>query len=204
MQKPHKHVSPEEFLLFESTSKTKHEYVDGEVFAMAGGTQAHSLISTNITSILKSKLKGSDCRVHGSDLLVRVESTNSFYYPDAMVDCGTYEKGSSFTKTPALVFEVVSRSTAATDRREKLVGYKSISSLKAYVIVQQTRKHIEIFQRDAQSDWTFDEVHSTGSFELEICPGRTIKVELGDIYDQADLNESPDLQVREEAEIYSW
>ncbi|MDZ4834396.1 MAG: Uma2 family endonuclease [Candidatus Melainabacteria bacterium] len=204
MQKPSKHVSAEEFLAFESSSTSKHEYVNGEVFAMAGGTQAHSLISTNITFILKSKLDGSGCRVHGSELLLRVDASNSFYYPDAMVDCGDYDKDRTFTSSPAIIFEVLSRSTVSIDRREKLVAYKRIPSLKAYVIVQQARQHLEIHRKDANGNWSIEEAESTGRFELEVCPGTAIVIEVEKIYESANVSDGPDLHLREDAEMYAW
>lgn len=204
MQKPSKYVTAEEFLALESSSKSKNEYVDGEVFAMSGGTQAHSLLATNITHVLKFKLKGSHCRVYGSDLLVRIDATNSFYYPDAIVDCGDYVKDSIFTKTPAVIFEVASRSTAAIDRREKLVAYKRIPSLKAYVIVQQSRKQIEIHRKDASGNWSIEQPEPTGHFELEICEGTKFDIDMHDIYESAELSDSPALHVREDAEIYAW
>lgn len=203
MQKPGKHLSAEEYLELETNSSSKHEYVDGEVFAMAGGTQAHSLLSTNICSVLKAQLKGSNCRVHGSDLLVRIDATNSFYYPGAMIDCGEYDRNSTFTKTPAVIFEVVSRSTAVSDRREKLVAYKRIPSLCAYVIVQQTRKQVRIYQRD-EHDWTVQDIETSGNFRLSVCPGTEILIAMEEIYEGADLDDSPNLQVREDNEVNTW
>lgn len=203
MQKPSKHLSAEEFLEFESQSNSKHEYIAGDVFAMSGGTQIHSLISTNISATLKDKIKGSGCRAHGSELLVRVDATDSFYYPDAMIDCGELFKKSTFTKTPAIIFEVASRSTAATDRREKLVAYKRIPTLNAYLIIQQTRKHVRVYRRNG-ADWTEEDVELTGTIKLTVCAGTIIEIDLDDIYDGADLEDSPDLHVRETSEIYAW
>lgn len=203
MHKPQKGLTAEEFLDFESKSTSKHEYFDGEVFTMSGGTQAHSLISTNIISLLKPKMSGSKCRIHGSDLLVRVDATNSFYYPDATIDCGPYDKKSTFTTTPSVIFEVMSPSTALTDRREKLFSYKRVPSLNAYLIVHQTRKQIRIYRRQ-EHGWDVEEVGANGSFEIEVCPGTTISIDVADVYDGAELDDSPDLSVQEEEEVYAW
>jgi Uma2 family endonuclease len=204
MQKPSKHVTAEEFLASEHSSNLKHEYCDGEVFLMAGSTQAHSLISTNITFILKTKLKSSDCRVHGSELLVRVDASNSFYYPDAMVDCGDYHKDNTFTRTPTIIFEVLSQSTVTTDRREKLVAYKRIPSLKAYVIVQQNLRRLEIHRRNEFGNWSIEILEDRADFELDVCPGRIISITLDEVYESTNLGDSNDLHLRENSELYIW
>jgi Uma2 family endonuclease len=197
-------LSVEEYLIFEESARVKHEFVDGQLFAMTGGTQAHSLISSNIVSCLNSKLKGSGCRVHGSDLKVRIDASKSIYYPDASVDCGAYDKSSVYTRTPAIIFEVLSPSTAATDRREKLVAYRQIPSLKAYVIVQQARRRIEIHRKVEQDNWVIEEIGPEDEIVLEPCPGRAITLSLEDVYADTDLSDGPELQVKEDAEVYAW
>lgn len=205
MHYPQYRIRAEEYLRAESTSKCKHEYWDGETFAMPGGTQAHSIISLNISSILKARLKGSGCRAHASDLLVHVEATNSFYYPDALVDCGAYDPNSRFTKTPALIFEVLSPSTASTDRREKLVAYKRIPSLKAYVLIQQARKRIEIYRRE-NDNWTLEQTATGGTIVLAVCPEKDviISIDVEDIYEDSGINDPPNLSVREDFATYVW
>jgi Uma2 family endonuclease len=197
-------LSAEEYLLFEESAKVRHEFVDGELFAMTGGTKAHELITLNIATSLKSSLKGSGCRVYANGLKVRTDAVNSFYYPDVLVDCGSYDKSDKYTETPVIIFEVLSPSTAATDRREKLVAYRRITSLKAYVIVQQTRRRIEVWRKVEQGNWIVEEIGPEDEIALEPCPGRVITLNCEDLYADTDVGGSPDLQVKEDEEIYAW
>jgi len=197
-------MSIEEYLLFEETATTKHEYLDGETFAMTGGTLAHNKISTNILKTLFGQLESSGCNVYMSDVKVRIEANNSFYYPDVLVDCGSYQKERLFVESPSIIFEVLSPSTAATDRREKLVAYKRIPSLKAYVIVQQSRKLISVYLRSNAEDWTIQEMRSNDDFSVELFFGRTVKLSVNEIYEGTDIDDGAKLSIREEAEIYVW
>src|ERR1700678_3274194 len=113
------YITAEEYLTEEAHAPLKHEYVDGRVFVMTGSTLRHNIIASNIQSILRTHVRGSRCRAYIADVKVKVESTNSFYYPDVMVSCDKYDDKSVFTCNPELVVEVLSRSTAAIDRREK-------------------------------------------------------------------------------------
>ena len=126
-------------------------------------------ISTNIAAILRSQLKRSGCRVYTSDALVRIEATNSFYFPDVVVDCGKFDKNALYTSTPTVIFEVLSRSTAMTDRREKLIAYKKIPTLSAYVIVQQAWKCVELHKRLDGEAWSVEEFDANEEFALELC-----------------------------------
>lgn len=205
MAKPEKVVrmSVDEYLRFEESATVKHEYVDGEVFEMTGGTLAHNLIGGNILTLLRARLKGSGCKVYIEAVKVRIESTNSFYYPDLLVDCCAYDGTSVYTTTPVIIFEVLSRSTASTDRREKLIAYKRIPSLKAYVLVHQARKCVEVFRKESDGNWTIQIIESYGELLLETVPGEKIVLTLEEIYDDLNLESSPDLQVREDVETYS-
>lgn len=193
----------EEYLLFEESEGERHEYINGRVFAMSGGTAAHNLISVNIVTSLKTQLKGSGCRAYVSDMKVRVEANNSFYYPDVMIDCGALDRSSVFTAKPIFVFEVLSRSTASIDRREKLLAYQQIPSLEAYLIVHQSRKHVEVYRRQSDEDWTVQEL-GTGDEVCLLCPNRTITISVDEIYEDTNMENSPDLQVRENAEVYLY
>jgi Uma2 family endonuclease len=117
------HMSVDEYLSSEEHASVRREYVDGRVFAMTGVTKRHNIIAGNIYSILRAHVRGSQCRAYISDVKVRVEAANSFYYPDVMVSCEPFDHKSVFTSTPRLIVEVLSRSTAAIDRREKVLAY---------------------------------------------------------------------------------
>lgn len=205
MESPKKQprMTVEEYLLFEESQEVRHEYVNGRIFQMTGGTAAHNLISLNIAASLKMQLKDSGCRAYIADMKVRVEASNSFYYPDVIVDCGSFDRSSVFTSSPIFIFEVLSRSTASTDRREKLLEYQQIPGLKAYLIVHQSRKRVDVYRRESDVDWAEQELGAGDDFELS-CKNRTIKIKVDDIYEDTDMESSPDLHVRENAEVYLY
>ncbi len=197
-------ISVDEYLELEEESSVKHEFVDGEIFEMTGGTQAHNLISTNIFSIINKQARDNGCRAFVSDVKVRVDATNSFYYPDVLVDCGSYVKNSVYSTLPSIIFEVLSPSTAAIDRREKALAYKRIPTLKAYVIVQQAYRRVETYVKGTNCEWT-KTVRTEGMFELEICHGNSIAMSVEEIYMDTEVPDRPDMmKVLEEAAVYSW
>jgi Uma2 family endonuclease len=141
------YVSEEDYLAAEEKATIRHEYVDGAVFAMSGSTDAHNSISGNIFAFIHSRLRGGPCRAYINDMKVRIQVAKSYYYPDVMVSCEGYDAKSVSKSNPVLLVEVLSRSTAQIDRREKLIAYKKIPSLSEYVIVYQDRQQIELYRR---------------------------------------------------------
>jgi len=194
------YISIEEYLANEEIASLRHEYVDGRVFAMTGTTRKHNLISINICLKLTEHLRGSRCRVYMSDVKARVEVTNSFYYPDVMVACDKFDKKSVFTAYPVLIVEVLSRKTAATDRREKAYAYKQIESLQEYLIVHQSRKRVELHRKNEQGNWDIFEFGPGTELTLESIVG-SLKVSMDSIYEgvDSDLGGSG-LDVREDVE----
>ncbi len=115
-------LTPEEYLQFEEKSPIKHEYIDGQIYAMAGTTDTHNIIGLNFTFIIRNHLRGSDCRVYFADVKVRLEKRNHFYYPDIIVTCDDRDRETATYKSfPKLIIEVLSDSTEAFDRGEKIV-----------------------------------------------------------------------------------
>lgn len=142
-------ISPEEYLAGEENSETKHEYLNGVVYAMAGGTNRHSDISVNITSSLKTRLRGKPCRPKNSDIKVHIRNGNDdrYYYPDVTVVCGAVEPKSSIVENPTVIFEVLSPSTERFDTGEKRDAYLRCESLQAYVIIHTERIEVTIYTR---------------------------------------------------------
>ncbi|MBX9671779.1 MAG: Uma2 family endonuclease [Candidatus Obscuribacterales bacterium] len=198
-----KTLTPHEFLAFEEFAKQRHEFVDGQLFAMTGGSVAHNVISLNIATSLKTQLKGTGCTIFIADMKVRIEDLNCFYYPDVFVECSAYDKKSVYTETPVAIFEVLSRSTASTDRREKLVAYRHLASVSHYVIVHQTKQRLEVYRKLAD-EWTIQELGCGDSLVLDFCPDRPIAIAVEDIYADIEFDEGPDLQIREDIEVYAW
>jgi Uma2 family endonuclease len=148
------YVSPEEYLAAEATSPVKHEYRDGEIYAMAGGTDAHNQIAGNLYALLRANLRGSGCRTYFADVKARIEVLNLFYYPDMMVTCDDRDLASSAVKRhPCLIVEVLSDSTEAFDRGDKFTDYRQLESLQEYVLISQTRPQVEVFRRNAEGLW---------------------------------------------------
>lgn len=146
----------EEFLAFEADSEFKHELVNGEVFDMTGGTGEHSQIAANTIIAIGSQFAGSSCRVHTSDMMLKADA-GEYVYPDLSVVCGQpfYEDESRLVLlNPVLVVEVTSPSSATYDRDLKRQHYQRIPSLRAYLIIEQNRVHVELHLR-ANTGWDY-------------------------------------------------
>jgi len=138
-------ITEEEYWQSELTSEIKHEYVDGQVYAMAGASKAHDTISGNIFSEFHSHLKKSPCRPFGSDVKLKT-SSKKYRYTDGMVVCD--DSGDEhYTQTPVIIVEVLSKSTRHRDKGEKLLEYINIPSLKEYVMIEQDFVTIDVLRR---------------------------------------------------------
>lgn len=197
-------MSADEYLLLEETSSIKHEYLNGRIYAIAAENISHGAITVNILTILHNQLKGTGCRVYGSNLKIRVDAINSFFYPDVLVDCGAFQKDDVFTKTPTLIFEVLSQSTATTDRREKLFAYMEIPSLTTYVLVGQKNKSVDVYRKQNQNDWTVEKLGERDRFDVELDGGKTVSLSVDEIYEDIDVDPAPSLQVQENREVYTY
>ena len=181
----------EEYLQLEAKSDIKHEYIDGEVYAMAGATDTHVTIAGNIFALLLSHLRGSGCRVYISDLKVRIESKNRFYYPDVLVTCEDRDReNSTFKQFPSLIIEVLSDSTEAFDRGDKFADYQSLPSLQEYVLVNTKKARIECFRRTKEGLWLLQ------FYKLEDSKFDLTSVdftgEISDVYEQVDFRDRSD------------
>lgn len=138
-------ISVEDYLTWELNSPTKHELIEGVIYAMAGASANHERISINILLALGNHLKGSPCEPFGSDMKLKIN--NNFFYPDAMVNCHFDNATPYFTETPIIIVEVLSRSTRKTDETLKLMSYINIPSLKEYVLIEQDIVDIQVLRR---------------------------------------------------------
>jgi Uma2 family endonuclease len=160
-----KRLSFEEYLQLEESSPTRHEFVDGFMFAMAGGTDNHNQIALNISTQARLKTRASSCRVYASDMKVRTPDGTG-YYLDVFVTCDEPNDGSQAKYNPCFIVEVLSPSTEAFDRGEKQLRYRQISSLQAYVLVTQHRKLIEVYRRLPDGLWRYETLEDMGTLEL--------------------------------------
>ena len=141
-------VSVDEYLEAEDGADVRHEYVYGEVFALAGGSVSHNVICANVVRLLGNAAARSDCRVYGSDMKLRVEE-RLFYYPDAMVVCEP-PADDFFETSPCVIVEVVSPSTARKDRLEKRFSYLALKSLQLYLLIDSRKREITGYYREPQ------------------------------------------------------
>ncbi len=144
---PHSPLSIEEYLELEKTATVRHEYVAGEIHAMTGATRRHNRIIGNVSSLLWSAARGGPCRVSTETVKVRVRD-EAAYYPDVMVACAPEPDDPYVELEPCLLVEVISPSSEAIDRREKLAAYKSIPTLKAYLLVSQESRWVGVHPLD--------------------------------------------------------
>ena len=176
-------LSVEEYLEFEQKASVRHEYIAGTLYALAGVTKRHSLIVSNLVGHLWAAARGSSCRVYSESVKMR-PADNLFYYPDVMVTCHDEEGDPLFETAPCLLVEVLSDSTAHIDKREKLIAYQQIESLKTYLIVYQNEKRLEHHWLDAEGRWQHAHVTDGGRVPLE-CPD--IVLNMNDIYEGINI-----------------
>jgi Uma2 family endonuclease len=156
------------YLEWEAGQPGKNEYFDGEVFAMSGASDAHVTIALNLAAILRSHLRGGPCSVFISDMKLRVEEDNAFFYPDVFVTCAAADRAQSHYKSaPSLMVEVLSPSTSAYDRGAKFAAYRKLPSLREYVLIDSERLSVDLFRRDDAGRWVlypFDAVDQQVEF----------------------------------------
>ncbi len=150
-----------EYLAMEEGAEIRHEYHDGEILAMSGGTYRHSKIVTNLIVALGSRLRGRSCDVLDSNMRVRIPRRGKYVYPDASIVCGGPQFDVDDPKqttivNPRAVFEVLSESTALYDRSDKFQLYGQVPSLEEYVLVSQAQAKIETFIRQLGGNWLYD------------------------------------------------
>ncbi len=145
-------ISVEDYLEGEEISQVRYEYVDGEVYAMAGASDTHYRISMNFATKLDAHLENSKCEAFMAEMKLRADE-KTFYYPDVFVACDKVKKSKFYREEPILIIEVISPSTRQTDRREKLRAYQQIPSVQEYIIVEQDKIHIELHRRQPDGRW---------------------------------------------------
>lgn len=145
-------TSVEDYLDLEKISPVKHEFVEGEVYAMAGTSDNHNRIASEILVRLHRRLENSKCEPFFGEIKVRV-TKNVYYYPDILVSCEESPGSSYFRNNPVLIIEVTSPSTERTDRSEKLMYYLQMPSLREYAVVDQHQMRVEVHRRQENGGW---------------------------------------------------
>lgn len=148
------YLTPAEYLQMEGNSLIKHEYIDGQIYAMVGANDAHVTIAGNLFTLLRHHMRGTGCRAYISDMKVRIESLNRYFYPDILVTCDPCDQETPLEKRfPRLIVEVLSDSTEAFDRGDKFADYQTLYSLQEYVLINTKRKRVECFRRNQAGLW---------------------------------------------------
>jgi len=181
-------MTPQEYLRSERHAETKSEFNGGIVTAMAGASWKHNIITSNIQGELRAQLRGTSCVAVANDLRVRVAECDKYYYPDIVVVCGEPQFEDAELDTllnPTLIVEVLSDSTAAKDRGEKLECYRTLDALNTYVLVAQDRPFIEIYRRQ-ENGWLYSTINSMdAAVPLDSIGG---ELQLADVYDRIEFN----------------
>ena len=185
------YLTPEEYLQLETIGDRKHEYCDGEIYAITSATDTHVTIAGNIFALLLSHLRGSGCRVYISDMKVRLEAKNRFFYPDVMVTCEAKDReNTTYKEFPRLIIEVLSDSTEAFDRGDKFADYQSIPSLQEHVLINPKKARIECFRRTDDGLWLLQ------FYELEKINFELTSIDfsgkIDEVYQEVDFSQSTD------------
>ncbi|MBK9185744.1 MAG: Uma2 family endonuclease [Moraxellaceae bacterium] len=174
-----------EYLATEVYAELKREYIDGYVYAMAGAKVSHNLIVGNVHGELRNYLKGKPCRPYMSD--IRVKTGKNYYYPDVLVDCSDLDGNSTYSTSPVLIVEVLSKSTRRMDEVTKRAAYKQIISLEEYVLVEQDIAEVEVIRR--ATGWQSEKYLLGDSFYLKSID-LTLSVE--NVYERINIEDVVD------------
>jgi Uma2 family endonuclease len=174
-------LSVDAYLEGEVESQVRHEYVDGEIYAMVGASDRHGLITLNLAGYLSQRLPDR-CQVFSSDMKVRLRAAEReiFYYPDVLVSCDPRDREPYYRQYPCLVIEVLSPHTARLDRFEKFMFYRQLDTLEEYLLVSQEYRQVEVFRRSEQWGGTR---YTKGEVPLQSVD---LAVTIDDIYRRTD------------------
>jgi Uma2 family endonuclease len=171
------------YLEFERTSEVRHEFVGGEIYAMAGASRTHTLIGWNIGGSLFLQFGDRQCEAHQNDLRVRVSATGNYHYPDIVVVCGEPQLEDDAFDTllnPIVIIEILSPSTKDYDRGTKFNDYRQIATLQEYILVNQDKPHLERYLRQPSGDWLLTDI--VGLEAILRLPSIECKLALADVY----------------------
>ena len=167
----------DDFLEWEAQQPERYEFVDGMIVGMVGGSVAHATIRDNVTSALRDRLRGSGCRALSQE--VKVTSGANVHYPDVMVLCSPLEPTADQVRDPAIVVEVLSRITGDRDRGAKWIAYRELASLQHYVLINQSRRLVEVYSRD-RAGWSL--ALCAPPLQTVPLPAIGVELELDEIY----------------------
>jgi|JI10StandDraft_1071094.scaffolds.fasta_scaffold527775_1 Uma2 family endonuclease len=178
-----------EYLEFERNSLEKHEFYNGEIYAMAGAKERHNLIVSNLIISIGSKFKNKPCVVYPSDMRVVIDEYNHYTYPDVTLVCGErkfLDNKNDCLLNPNVIIEVLSDSTEKYDRGKKFEAYRNLISLREYMLVSSEHKKIELFTKTTEGKWLLSE---NGIEDTIIIPTLDLTLLLSDVYDKVEFEQ---------------
>ena len=180
----------EEYIAWESIQEMRHEFCDGEVIAMAGGSRNHNRVSLYFSKVLDNALVDRPCEVYIADVKVQVKPKRKYFYPDVVVTCDQRDRNDSqVVSFPCLIIEVLSPSTEAYDRGFKFSQYRNFETLQEYVLVQVEQPIVEVFQRNEQGQWVFFEY---GLGDRLLLKSVNVEITVSDLYQQIQFEQNPE------------
>jgi len=177
------------YLAWEETQSEKHEYIAGEVFAMAGARREHVVVSGNTFAALKQALRGGPCQAYIADMKLRVEQADAFYYPDVMVSYSAADhRAEQYLSEPTLIVEVLS-DAAAFDRGNKFAAYRTLATLQEYVVIDIPARRVECYRRTPENDWL---LHDYVGDESCAFTSLGVAVPMAELFENVAVTEEPD------------
>ena len=161
-------MTAQDFLAWDATQTVRHEFIAGEVFAMAGAGEAHVTAALNVAMALRQHLAGTPCRTFITDMKLRVDAADAFFYPDVMVSCSAADAADPMVKRdPVLLVEVLSPATAAYDRGDKFAAYRRLPGLREYLLVDTDSRRCDLYRKGADGLWVLHPVEPGQGLRLE-------------------------------------
>jgi len=193
VMQPHR-LSHAEYFSLEQAENQRYEYHAGEVYAMAGGSESHALISANVLIGLSNALRQKPCRVYGADMKLHVRRHDLFCYPDVQVLCEGGIRHEQYVENPVLIVEVLSPSTESYDRSLKFERYRDIDTLTYYLLVDSTRRHVDLFERESAGAWRL-----TSPSNRVVLEGLESEIAVDEIYRQVEFDRTMETSESQEA-----
>ncbi len=175
-----------EYLALEEASNIRHEFVDGHIHAMAGGTLNHNRLAMDFGRLLNDRMTGDNCEAFVENIIVKI-SAAIYYYPDVVVACDEIDGNESVIHNPVLVVEVLSKSTEKIDRREKMIEYQMVSGLREYAIVTQEKMQIEVYRHENAGEAWQGEIYSEPEQEV-LFASVGVKMLVSEIYQRVKFD----------------
>ncbi|RAM52262.1 MAG: Uma2 family endonuclease [Hapalosiphonaceae cyanobacterium JJU2] len=177
-------VSVDEYLQFELESRIRHEYLAGQVYPMREDSEQCKVIISNMLTRLRTHLFGTDYRTYSSEMKIRIDDLDIFYYPNISVTCNPQDREKFYKYQPCLIVEVFSSATERIYRNEKLMNYRRLNSLQEYVLVCESEIQVEVYHKNRQNKWFVEELEAEDHLKLASVD---LEIAIADIYEDVKM-----------------